>query len=73
MQQPPRPRHGPDTTWQTDPWGCRQLEDKIELVFLSVRGDWKTKPVIDDFLKNRIMLDFITVSIFHEKYFFKKD
>ena len=47
MLQRPRPQHGPDTTWQTDPWGCRQLEDKIELVFLSVRGDLKTRPEID--------------------------
>ena len=46
-----QPRHGPDRTWQKGPWGCRLMEDRIELVFLGVRGDWKTKPIINNSLK----------------------
>ena len=44
-------QHGPDKTWQKGPWGCRLMEDTIELVFKSVHGDWKNKHIMNNFLK----------------------
>ena len=46
-----QPQHGPDRTWQKGPWGYRLMEDTIELVFLSVHGDWKSKHIMKKFLK----------------------
>ena len=53
MMRPPRQQrpHGPGKTWPKGPLDYRLMEDTIELVFLGVRGDWKTKPIINNSLK----------------------
>jgi len=43
MKQPRLLRQrGLGRTWLIGPLGCRPREDKIEPVFVSVHGDWKT-------------------------------
>ena len=41
----------PDRTRQKGSWGHRLMDDAIELVFLNVRGNWKTKPILNNLLK----------------------
>ena len=44
-------QHSPDGTWQKGSWGHKPMDDVIELVFLNVRGNWKTKPILNNLLK----------------------
>ena len=44
-------QHSPDGTWQKGSWGHRPMDDAIELVFLNVHDNWKTKPILNNLIK----------------------